>query len=426
MPPARSDQSCRSRVLHRQYGGRAVLTRARDLRTGRSVWQGKRPPRFPRAGISTDIESDVVIIGAGISGAMQADALTEAGFGVLIVDRRGPVRGSTPASTALLQYEIDQPLTMLARQIGEAPAIRAWQRSRLAVDGLAARIRALSIAPVVRRDSLYLAGDLLDADALAREHEARRRAGLETAFLDAAMLRDRFGIERDAALLSYDNLEADPVRLASGFLRAALGRGARLAWPVEIADLDAKPRSVSLRTRDGHRIRCRHLVFATGYELPFGQMPKSHKVLSTWALATVPQKPRLWSDCCFIWEASDPYLYLRSSRDGRVICGGEDEDFVDEEKRDALIGQKTKALTQKLGKLLPGISTEVDYAWTGTFGASTTGLPTIGGMPGLRNCWTVMGFGGNGITYSRIGAEIVRSALLGKGDPDAELYAFRN
>ncbi|SFC17187.1 Glycine/D-amino acid oxidase [Bosea sp. CRIB-10] len=403
-----------------------MLTKQRDLRTGRSVWQGERPPRFPRHEITSDTQADVVVIGAGISGAMQADVLSAAGFDVLVVDRRGPIRGSTPASTALLQYEIDQPLTKLTRQIGEEAAIRAWRRSRLAVDGLGARIRALSIAPVTRRDSLYLAGDVLDADALAREHEARRRAGLETAFLDAAALKERFGIERPAALLGYDNLEADPVVLASGFLRAALARGAHLAWPVEIVDLDAKPRSVSLRTREGHRISCRHLVFATGYELPFGQMPKGHEVLSTWALATAPQKRSLWPRCCFIWEASDPYLYMRTTPDGRIICGGEDEDFVDEDKRDALMGEKTKAIQRKLGKLLPGISTEADYTWTGTFGASTTGLPTIGKMPDLRNCWAVMGFGGNGITYSRIGAEIICSGLLGKGDPDAELYAFRN
>ncbi len=403
-----------------------MLTKARDLRTGLSVWQGKRPPRLPRHEITGDAQADVVVIGAGISGAMQADALSAAGFDVLVVDRRGPIRGSTPASTALLQYEIDQPLTKLTRQIGEDAAIRAWRRSRLAVDGLAARIRELSIAPIVRRDSLYLAGDVLDADALAREDEARRRAGLETTFLDAATLKELFGIERPAALRSYDNLEADPIVLAAGFLRAALGRGARLAWPVEIVDLDARPRSVSLRTREGHHIRCRYLVFATGYELPFGKLPRGHRVLSTWALATVPQKRRLWADCCFIWEASDPYLYMRSTRDGRVICGGEDEDFADEGKRDALIEQKTQSIRHKLGQLLPQLSTEVDYVWTGTFGASETGLPTLGQMPDLRNCWAVMGFGGNGITYSRIGAEIIRAGLLGKGDPDAELYAFRS
>ncbi|WP_332696920.1 FAD-dependent oxidoreductase, partial [Bosea sp. (in: a-proteobacteria)] len=142
-----------------------MLTRKRNLRTGRSVWQEKRAPAVPGWQLAGDAKADVVVIGAGISGAMVADALSETGLDVLIVDRRGPVRGSTVASTALLQYEIDQPLTTLSRQIGEAAAIRAWRRSRLALDGLSARIRALNLTPMRQRDSLYLAGNLLGAQA---------------------------------------------------------------------------------------------------------------------------------------------------------------------------------------------------------------------------------------------------------------------
>lgn len=403
-----------------------MLTKKRDLRTGRSVWQEKRAPSVPGWQLAGDASADVVIIGAGISGAMVADALSETGLDVLVVDRRGPVRGSTVASTALLQYEIDQPLTKLSRQIGEEAAIRAWRRSRLALDGLCARIRALSLTPMRQRDSLYLAGNLLDAEALAREGEARRHAGFETAFLGAVALEERFGITRRAALLGYDNVEVDPRALAAAFLRTAIARGARLASPVEIVDIDARPRSVVLRTKTGERIRSRHVVFCTGYETPFGHAPKDHQAISTWAIATIPQPRRLWPERCFIWEASEPYLYLRTTSDGRVICGGEDEDFVDEEARDRLIAAKTETLQKKLARLFPELDTEADFAWAGTFGASDTGLPTIGELPGLKNCWAVMGFGGNGITYSRIGAEIIRSGLIGKGDPDAELYAFRS
>lgn len=401
-----------------------MITIRRDLRTGRTVWQGKRAPPVPHAPLDGDIETDVLVVGAGISGAMLADALSEAGHRVTIIDRRGPVRGSTVASTALLQYEIDQPLTKLSRQIGEAKAIRAWRRSRLALDGLGARIRDLSLGRIDRRDSLYLAGDVLDGEALAKEGEARRHAGLETRFLSRTALKQRFGIDREAALLGYDNIAADPRRLAAGFLCAAIARGARLHAPEELTGLEARARSVRAQTASERTIRCRHLVFATGYEIPLGLAPKGHSAISTWAIATVPQPRKLWPEQCFIWEASEPYLYLRTTADGRVICGGEDEDFVDEDARNALIATKTATLRRKLGKLLPQLDTEVDFAWTGTFGASTTGLPTIGALPDHPNCWAVMGFGGNGITYSRIGAEIIRSALAGKPDPDADLYAF--
>ena len=30
-----------------------------------------------------------------------------------------------------------------------------------------------------------------------------------------------------------------------------------------------------------------------------------------------------------IWESSDPYLYLRTTADDRIICGGEDEESAE-------------------------------------------------------------------------------------------------
>ena len=53
------------------------------------------------------------------------------------------------------------------------------------------------------------------------------------------------------------------------------------------------------------------------------------------------------------------------------------------------------------------------------------GLPTIGEIPRHRNCWAALGYGGYGIIYSRIAAEIIRSALTGEPDVDADLYAFK-
>src|SRR5690606_27944729 len=116
-----------------------------DLRTGRSYWQSRSMPRVPQAALARDIDTDVVVIGAGVSGAFVAEALSLT-HRVVIVDRRGPVRGSTPASTALVEYEIDTPLTLLAARIGMPKAIRAWRRSALAVTALAARTRDLGIA----------------------------------------------------------------------------------------------------------------------------------------------------------------------------------------------------------------------------------------------------------------------------------------
>jgi glycine/D-amino acid oxidase-like deaminating enzyme len=174
-------------------------------------------------------------------------------------------------------------------------------------------------------------------------------------------------------------------------LNAAASNGAQVFSKMEMTEVTPKKDGVVATAANGCRIQCAHLVFATGYELPHGVPHGHHKITSTWAIATFPQaKEDLWPGECMICEASEPYLYIRTTADGRVICGGEDEAISDADKRDELTARKTATLKRKLHKLLPKIDTTIDFAWTGTFGETDTGLP-IGQVPGMSRCWVVLG-----------------------------------
>ena len=71
--------------------------------------------------------TNTVIIGGGISGALTAYYLINAGIECVLVDGRTIGLGSTCASTSLLQYELDIPLHLLKRQIGDKDAERVYQ-----------------------------------------------------------------------------------------------------------------------------------------------------------------------------------------------------------------------------------------------------------------------------------------------------------
>lgn len=68
---------------------------------------------------------------------------------------------------------------------------------------------------------------------------------------------------------------------------------------------------------------------------------------------------------------------------------------------------------------------EPAYRWAAAFGVTSDGLPIIGAVPGLQNVYAAMGYGGNGITFSQIAAEIISSEILGHKDSDSSLFAFR-
>src|SRR5437773_781891 len=75
------------------------MKRHLDLRTGRPVWYAYRTPQVPTETLVRDCESDVVVVGMGISGSMIAEALSAEGQSVIAIDRRGLLRGSTSATT---------------------------------------------------------------------------------------------------------------------------------------------------------------------------------------------------------------------------------------------------------------------------------------------------------------------------------------
>ena len=401
------------------------MNRNLDLRTGAPVWTAYRAPRVSTNRLLRDVNCDVLVVGLGISGAMIIEALTAQGLSVAGVDRRGPMLGSTLATTALVQFEIDEPIERLTDKIGRGDAEQAWRRSRLSVSNLRGRIAELEInCNLESRQSLYLAGNALGPGELRKEAEARRNAGIGATYLTPQMLKAKFGIERDGAILSHDNLALDPRKLTSGLLNKAIEREARLFAPVEVIEIAAGRTGVLAQTKDGPTIDAKYLVLATGYELMDIVPSASHTVISTYALATKPQKAAIWPGAAFIWEASDPYLYIRATTDGRVICGGEDEAFENETKRDALLPEKTVRISAKLKKLFPQLDTTADFGWTGCFGTTSTGLPYIGELPGRAGVFAVQGYGGNGITFSQIASEIVSTTIAGGNDSDARLFSF--
>ena len=94
------------------------------------------PAHYPK--LEQSIKTDVLIIGGGISGALTAYHLINAGIQCVLVDARTIGLGSTCASTSLLQYELDKPLCELAKQIGYEKAARAYTMCADAIDSLQA------------------------------------------------------------------------------------------------------------------------------------------------------------------------------------------------------------------------------------------------------------------------------------------------
>jgi glycine/D-amino acid oxidase-like deaminating enzyme len=387
-----------------------------DLHGGHSPWfvAGKRPLRLD---VSENLKCDALIVGGGITGSLVAERLTRQGLDVVIVDREFPGHGSTAASTSMLLWEIDSSLTKLTELYGFERATRAYLASLHAVARLKSLVLQLSVPCEMRdRNSLLLAaGDT--GTQLRAEHDLRRRAGLPGDFLDHAKLLDMFGITRAGAIVSPGSADADPMQLARGLLAIAITRGARI-FEAEAVQFDAAARSVGVVLNNGRTIEARSVILATGYVMPDIVRSTMHAVSSSWAIATTRQPQNVWKDSALIWEDSKDYLYARATSTGRIIIGGEDSrEMTEPGARDALIPEKSRLLARKLAALWPAADLDIDFRWAGTFDTTSDGLPLIGPVPGARNVYAAYGYGGNGITFSYLAAQLIGDLIAGASSP---------
>lgn len=397
-----------------------------DLHSGTPFWPLRNGLLATYPALDRPVETTVAIVGAGITGALVAHYLAKSGVDCVVLDRRDAASGSTAASTALLQYEIDVPLRRLAQLVGEEHAARAYRICHHAIDKLERLTLELGHDVEFKRvRSLQGASRQAHVPGLREELAQRTRLGFAVDFWDARRLQSQCALPFPAALISHQAAQLDPHRLTATLLTAAAARGTRIYDRTAVARWKPTRLGVELVTSEGHRIRAQHLVNATGYETAPWLPDNLVKMHSTYALVTEPIAALPgWPEGHLVWETARPYTYMRRTADDRLLIGGGDEPFLDARRRDALLSAKTTTLSRRLRRLLPDARCAVDYSWCGAFAETADGLPFIGRRDPGAPVYHVLGYGGNGITFSLIAAEVIRDLVLEGASAAEDLFRF--
>lgn len=81
-------------------------------------------------------------------------------------------------------------------------------------------------------------------------------------------------------------------------------------------------------------------------------------------------------------------------------------------------------MERKVRKLFPDLPFETEMVWCGTFSTTKDGLPFIGNWPDKERMFFDLGYGGNGITFSMIGAQIICRQLQGMKDERSGIFGY--
>lgn len=377
--------------------------------------------------LQKDSSCDILIVGGGITGALMGYQFSKEGYKTMLIDKRDVSLGSTSASTSLLQYELDEPLHRLIKKVGENAAVDTYLEGVKAIDKLGKIISSLKAeCGFERKKSVYIAHSPKDAEWLATEFEERRRIGLKVKWISKAQLKREFGAKGECAILSDVGASTDVYQLVHCLLAYSTKYHKLQVYDhTELVKVHYEKNRCKVEVAGGSTITTKKIIYATGYESQSMLKDKVVDLISTYSFISEPLKiPQHIKDNLF-WDTEDPYLYMRVTDDNRVLAGGEDEQFKNPERRDRLIEKKQQKLLEKIQDKFIGLKLIPDYAWAGTFGVTRDALPYIGPHPDYPNSYFVLAFGGNGITFSVMGMQILSDALADKHNKFLEYFRFR-
>lgn len=398
-----------------------------DLKSSEPFWLVKNGLIHTYPSLKANLKTDILIVGAGITGALMAHKCMEEGYSTVIIDRREIANGSTSATTSMLQYEIDVPLFKLNELIGKNAAEANYWAGHEAITEMEAIVEKIkSDCGFKKKESLYYAAYKKDIPNLEKEFRARKDSGMDVEWLTGEAISSKYQLSGAfGGILSKQGASIDAFRLAHDLLAYNHKKGLQIFDKTDISATDYSKNKVVVTTAYGNTITAKKVIYCNGYESTELIKEKFVNLLSTYAIiGECHEDDQSYLNDTLFWNTAEPYIYMRTTDDNRLLIGGEDETFIEKNKRDSVLNQKTKSLEQKLKKMLPNYNFRTDFSWAGTFGETKDGLPYIGEHSDFENSYFLLGFGGNGITFSVIGTNVISDLLKDKQHPLAQYYKF--
>jgi glycine/D-amino acid oxidase-like deaminating enzyme/nitrite reductase/ring-hydroxylating ferredoxin subunit len=317
--------------------------------------------------------------------------------------------GTTARSSAHLTVESDTDPDQLQRRVGDAGAEAAIRAGRFGIERVAALDAEAGGRARFRRVSGWLwARDERELAHVVEVASVYERFG-ERATAPAAI---RIGDHRFRGMELHDQAMIDPVTYLHGLLRLALAAGVVVHEQSEVVDWEGGA-TVSATTRHG-RVRGSELVLAT--HTPIGLVGTLQTRLSPCMSYLVAGTPSRALPTGLYWDLDEPYHYVRTLDDGRVLIGGEDLAPGTGDGRTAV------SRLVEWGRHWLGLG-QVDAAWSDLWFESADGLPYVGRLPLHPHVWVGTGYSGTGLTWGTFAGERIAAAILGEPRPDDEHFA---
>jgi glycine/D-amino acid oxidase-like deaminating enzyme/nitrite reductase/ring-hydroxylating ferredoxin subunit len=379
-----------------------------------SYWESSADG-LQKESLEDSVETDVCVIGGGISGLTTAYLLAKAGKRVVVIDDGVIGGGETARTTAHLSNALDDRIYRVEKWHGEEKARLAVQAHGSAISEIERIVETEAIDCDFSRVDGYLIPAEDGEDDLNKEIEAAHRAGFEEVeWVERAPIKD---FDSGRSLRFPGQGQFHVLKYLSGLARAIEQAGGRLFSNTRAVEWESED-TPHVKTAGGQTIRAKSIVLATNYPIRskmFAKLP----AYRTYAIGA--RVPKDSVEKCLIWDTADPYRYVRTQPEtdyDLLIVGGEDHRTGQEDDGE----QRFARLWNWTQERFP-MADELLYRWSGQFLETHDGLAFIGRFSASEpNVYLITGDSGMGMTHGTIGGMLVSDLILGRENPWTEVF----
>ena len=374
--------------------------------------------------LTEDIETDVAIVGGGVTGAILGYYFSKANIHAVILEKERIAHGSTSITTSLLQYELDSNARELEEYTTLDNVITSYKLGLKALDEIEQFIKEYgNKCKYEKKDTLLYTSKECEVKEMKEEYEIRKNAGIDVKYISEE--NNPFSLDLKAGVYGVNaGAQLDPYEYTHQLLDVSCNMGLKVYENTEVMEIAYGKDEVEIITSFGYKVKAKKVIIATGYNTQRFTKRNFGVKTVTYNIATKSVKSfDGWFNKVLIRDNCDPYNYFRTTSDNRIIAGGEDVDFYTNIKNEKLAKEKYSILLNRIKNMFPNIKDiEIDYEYCGGFISSQDNLGYIGEDPNHKNLWFCLGYGANGILFAILGGMMLSKLYKNEIDENIKLF----
>ncbi|GAA0115365.1 NAD(P)/FAD-dependent oxidoreductase [Clostridium senegalense] len=373
--------------------------------------------------LTEDIDTEVIIVGGGVTGAILGHYFSKNNINCVILEKSRIGHGSTSITTSLLQYELDDNAMELKSYTSIENVIKSYELGIKALDEIEEFINEHGNKCDFKRvDSFLYTDKKLEKKEMKEEYYIRKEARLPVEFIDEDNNPFLFDV-KGGVIGKNGGAVLDPYKFTQQLIEVSCKQGLRVYENTEVLDIHYSENDVTVETVYGYKVKGKIIIAATGYNTGIFTKRAFGTKTTTFNLATKPidNIENIYKNV-IIRDNKDPYTYFRTTKDNRIIIGGEDINFIPDIYNKELCNKSYETLEQRLKSLFPNLNIEIEYKYCGAFASTQDNLGFIGKDPTNSKLWYCLGYGANGILFAILGGMMLSKLYYGEVDKDINLF----